>query len=92
MSAPDGYEERVCWRCDRGRVLHADDPMARPVWTRCQHCNGSGVVWAFVYPQVRKADVRKLAENRLLFLAWNGTARERLMAEKEPRRREGRDR
>jgi len=47
------------------------------------------VVWAFVYPQVRKADVRRMAENRLLFLAWNGTARERLMAEKELRRREG---
>ncbi len=52
MAAPQGYEERVCWKCERGRVLHADDPMSRPVWSRCQHCNGTGVVWAYLYPRL----------------------------------------
>lgn len=52
MSVPLGYEERPCWRCDRGRILHADDPMAPPVWTRCQHCTGTGTVTVFVYPKL----------------------------------------
>ena len=82
------YEERVCYRCDRGRILHAAGPMERPVWSQCQHCGGSGVVRAFVYPGVRKVDVRKLGEGRLLFLAWNGSEKEKLLAEKELTRRE----
>jgi len=46
------------------------------------------VVRAFVYPGVRKVDVRKLGEGRLLFLAWNGSEKEKLLAEKELTRRE----
>lgn len=54
MGAPQGYEERVCWRCDRGRVLHAAGPMDRPVWTRCAHCGGTGTVTVFLYPRRRR--------------------------------------
>jgi len=54
MAAPEGYEARVCFHCDRGRVLHADDPMARPVWTRCQHCGGTGTVTVFLYPKLSR--------------------------------------
>jgi hypothetical protein len=82
------HEQRVCYRCDRGRILHASGPMQRPVWSDCQHCGGTGVVWAFVYPGVRKSDVRKMGESRLLWLCWNGTKKEKLLAERELRRRE----
>jgi hypothetical protein len=52
MAAPL-YEERPCWRCDRGHVLRADHPLARPVWTRCRSCSGSGRVKVYVYPRRR---------------------------------------
>jgi hypothetical protein len=88
VNAPEGYEQRTCFRCDRGRILHAAGPMERPTWSDCQHCGGTGVVWAFVYPQVRRGDVRRMGESRLLFLAWNGSEKEKPLAEKELRRRE----
>jgi hypothetical protein len=37
----------------------------------------------FVYPVVRRPDLRRRAEVEVMWLCWNGTARERMWAEKE---------
>jgi hypothetical protein len=52
----------------------------------CPICKGAGVVPVEVYG---RSDVRRLHANELQFLAWGGTAREKGLAEKELRRREG---
>jgi hypothetical protein len=55
MSADHRYEERPCFRCDRGTILHADDPMARPKRTPCPHCKGTGHVTVYLYPKLKRA-------------------------------------
>lgn len=53
MSVEKRYEERPCFRCDRGRILHATSPTARPRWKPCPYCEGTGVALVFLYPSAR---------------------------------------
>lgn len=92
MSTENTHETRPCFRCQRGRVLHSDDPMSRPRWTTCQHCGGTGYVTVYVYPNARspKACVRRADERQLMWFCYHGTPQEQRLAEKEMRRRDSR--
>ena len=50
----------------------------------CSICAGRGTVTVMLYAE---PDLRRMADGEILFLCWNGTAREKAMAEKEMRRR-----
>ena len=50
MAAP-AYEERECWRCDRGRVYQPTSPRDGVVggWVPCPNCRGTGKAIVFLY-------------------------------------------
>jgi hypothetical protein len=53
MSGPT-YEERQCWRCDRGRVyqpLSLLEGARDGRWVPCPSCEGTQRVIVFVYAQ-----------------------------------------
>ncbi len=53
--AAEGYGERDCWRCDRGKVYVAPDPLRGTPgrWTDCSECSGTGRARVFLYPKPR---------------------------------------
>ena len=59
-------------------------------WEGCPTCHGQGILPMFLYEPPRKRDVRAMDEDRLVWLAWSGSAREKHLAERELRRRSGR--
>lgn len=82
-------ENRVCVRCfGSGRTSHCETPMAQPVIVPCRTCDGTGEVSVFLYPT--GPNLRRMAEQEVVWLAWHGSPREQVLAEKEVRRREGR--
>lgn len=81
------YETRPCPVCDTTGQSWTAPIDARPEPTICPECKGQSVVLVYVY---RKRNLRRTSTHALLWLAWNGTARERQGAEKELRRREQR--
>jgi hypothetical protein len=56
----------------------------------CLTCKGVGKVPLYLYAPVSKATLRRMTTEQVLWLCWNGTARERIVAEKEIARRERR--
>jgi hypothetical protein len=62
--------------------------MEPPKRKPCPKCQGTGKTWAFLYPKV-SPDLRRADSHELMWLAWNGTVRERKAAEREIDRRHG---
>jgi hypothetical protein len=84
------HELRTCgWCFGAGRYAHAAGPMERPVVVVCERCGGMGKTWAFLYADATRATVRRMAEEEVVRLCWTGTAKEKVLAEKELRRRNG---
>jgi hypothetical protein len=82
-------ENRMCAYCfGGGRVAHTDTPTSQPVIVDCRTCDGTGEVSVFLY--ATSATLRRMDEQTVMFLAWHGTPKEQVLAEKEVRRREGR--
>jgi hypothetical protein len=53
MNTPS-YEERECWRCDRGRVYQSPSLLDSPHagrWVPCPSCEGTRKAVVFVYPK-----------------------------------------
>lgn len=81
-------ETRVCVRCfGTGRTSHCETPAAQPVIVPCRTCGGDGEVLVFVY--ATRTTLRRMDEAEVVSVCWNGSVRERAMAEHELRRREG---
>lgn len=79
-------ETRECVRCfGSGRIAHCETPTAQPVIVDCGTCSGSGTVSVFLYST--RTTLRRMAESEVVYLAWHGSAREQMLAEKELRRR-----
>ena len=89
MSGFEVRECRSCFGCGEVLLDAEYDPASGElvqVLAPCPVCRGVGSVSAYLYA---KPDVRRLGEAELVRIAWNGTARERVYAEKELRRRQG---
>jgi hypothetical protein len=46
------YEERPCFACNSGMILHAERPMDRPKRKPCPKCGGTGFVAVYLYPRL----------------------------------------
>ena len=89
-----GYEERECRSCyGCGYVLldaqydYTSGELVQEE-TPCLICKGEGRVSVYLYA---KPSLRRAAVESVVWLAWNGNAKERRLAEKELRRQEGRN-
>ncbi len=84
------YEDRPCRSCGGLREVLVEASYDSTTGELVQVlspspiCHGRGTLSVFVYQQ---PDLRRLADGEVMFLCWNGTAREKVMAEKEMRRR-----
>jgi hypothetical protein len=54
-AAPQSYEERDCYACDRGRVYVAPTLERPGGWRPCPRCNGTRRVLVFVYAKMRRS-------------------------------------
>ena len=51
------YEERECWRCDRGRVYQLSyllEGVQSERWVPCPSCNGTQRAVVFVYAKKQR--------------------------------------
>jgi len=94
-----GHEQRGCYSCNGyGYVAlgATEDPMTREMvqeLAECWICRGWGKVPLFLYAPPttsRKVNVRSLDDDAVWRLAWVGSAREKVEAEREVRRRQSR--
>jgi hypothetical protein len=89
------YELRECSGCDGAGFVVVDaeyDPKSGQLVQTiedCATCRGVGSVPLFVYAPLTRGRARKAQTASLVWAAWNGDAKERKIAEKELRRRDG---
>ncbi len=90
-------QERLCEGCGGVGIVQLDASyhfltgrLVQEV-ADCPTCHGRGRVPLFLYaehPPRSQRDARGLAEGRLLYLCWHGTSKQKLIAERELRRRD----